>query len=128
MFDPVTIDLIARAPPLETLDLEELPRRFTNVFAEIVAARVRLRGAATAEDRSEALVTLLDEMRRLAAAQELLVATAPERADRAAAAFVAGTAHQLCLMAEIVAADDEKRVPYIDAIRAAPVFAAHCSS
>ncbi|MET4218901.1 ATP-dependent RNA helicase DOB1 [Bradyrhizobium sp. LB14.3] len=120
MFDPITIDLIAGAPPLEALDLEELPRRFTNVFAEIVAARVRLRGAAAAEDRSEALVGLLDEMRRLAAAQELLVATAPERADRAAAAFVAGTAHQLCLMAEVVAADDEKRAPYIDAIRVAP--------
>lgn len=120
MFDPVTIDLIARAPPLEALDLEELPRRFTNVFAEIVAARVRLRGGAVSEDRSEALVALLDEMRRLAATQELLVATEPERADRAAAAFVAGTAHQLCLMAEIIAADDEKRLPYIDAIRAGP--------
>jgi hypothetical protein len=118
--DPVTISLIAGAPPLEALDLEELPRRFTNVFAEIIAARVRLRGAAAAEDRSAALVALLDEMRRLAAAQELLVATAPERADRAAAAFVAGTAHQLCLMAEIIAAKDETRVPYIDAIRAAP--------
>src|SRR5258708_751052 len=102
MFDPVTIDLISAAPPLSSLDLEELPRRFTNAFAEIVAARVRLRGAADAEDRSEILVELLGEMRRLAAAQELLVATAPDRADRAAAAFVAGTAHQLCLMAEIV--------------------------
>jgi hypothetical protein len=62
-------------------------------------------------------------MRRLAAAQELLVATAPERADRAAAAFVAGTAHQLCLMAEIVTAGEE-RVPYVDAIRVAPEICA----
>lgn len=120
MFDPVTIDLIGAAPSLNSLDLDELPRRFTNAFAEIVAARVRLRGAASAEDRSEVLDELLDEMRRLAAAQELLVATAPERADRAAAAFVAGTAHQLCLMAEIASDDDEDRVPFIDAIRAAP--------
>ena len=124
MFDPVTIDLIAAAPPLDDLDLEALPRRFTNVFAEIVAARVRLRGVANPEERSEALIALLDEMRRLAAAQELLVATAPERADRAAAAFVAGTAHQLCLMAEVVAADEDRREPYVDAIRVAPEICA----
>ncbi len=117
MFDPVTIQLIGGAPALDALDLEALPRRFTNVFAEIVAARVRLRGA-TAEDRSETLIELLDEMRRLAAAQELLVAAAPDRADRAAAAFVAGTAHQLCLMAELVA--DEEHEPYIEGVRAAP--------
>ncbi|CAG4896861.1 DEAD/DEAH box helicase [Paraburkholderia saeva] len=119
MFDPVTINLISAAPPLSSLNLEELPRRFTNAFAEIVAARVRLRGAADTEERSEILVELLDQMRRLAATQELLVATAPERADRAAAAFVAGTAHQLCLMAEI-SEGDERRTPFIDAIRAAP--------
>lgn len=117
MFDPVTIDLISAAPPLSSLDLEELPRQFTNAFAEIVAARVRLRGAVNAEGQSETLAELLDQMRRLAAAQELLVATAPERTDRVAAAFVAGTAHQLCLMAEVVS---EERAPYIDAIRAAP--------
>jgi superfamily II DNA/RNA helicase len=120
MFDPVTIDLISAAPPLSSLDLEELPRRFTNAFAEIVAARVRLRGAADTEERSETLVELLGQMGRLAATQELLVATAPDRADRAAAAFVAGTAHQLCLMAEVVSEGDEKRAPFIDAIRAAP--------
>lgn len=124
MYDPVTIDLIAAAPPLDDLDLEELPRRFTNVFAEIVAARVRLRGVADPEERSDALIALLDEMRRLAATQELLVATAPERADRAAAAFVAGTANQLCLMAEIVAAGEEQRGPYVDAIRVAPEICA----
>lgn len=121
MFDPVTIQLIGGAPALDELDLEALPQRFTQAFAEIVAARVRLRGAA-AEERSDTLVALLDEMRRLAATQELLVATAPDRADRAAAAFVAGTAHQLCLMAELV--DDADRVPYIDGIRAAPEICA----
>ncbi len=124
MFDPVTIHLIAGAPPLEGLDLEKLPRRFTNLFAEIVAARVRLRGVADPHERSDALIALLDEMRRLAATQELLVATAPEREDRAAAAFVAGTAHQLCLMAEIIAADDTRRGPYVDAVRVAPEICA----
>lgn len=107
MFDPVTISLINSAPPLGDLDLDELPRRFTNAYAEIVAARVRLRGVANLEQRGEAVTELLSEMRRLAAAQELLVATAPERTDRASAAFVAGTAHQLCLMAEIVVTGEE---------------------
>jgi hypothetical protein len=116
MFDPVTIDLISRAPPLGDLDFEALPQRFTNAFAEIVAARVRLRGVASLEQRGEAVTKLLSEMRRLAAAQELLVATAPERADRASAAFVAGTAHQLCLMAEIAVADGEPHFSRINAI------------
>ena len=120
MFDPATISLIKAAPPLSSLDLEELPRRFTNAFAEIVAARVRLRGLRDVEDRSEVLIALLDQMRRLAATQELLVATAPERSDRTAAAFVAGTAHQLCLMAEVVSESSEKRAPFIDAVRVSP--------
>lgn len=118
MFDPVTIDLINRAPPLGELDFSELPQRFTNAFAEIVAARVRLRGVASREQRGEAVTELLAEMRRLAAAQELLVATAPERADRASAAFVAGTAHQLCLMAEAVVADGALSFSNINAIHA----------
>lgn len=121
MFDPVTIQLIGGAPALDALDLNALPQRFTNVFAEIVAARVRLRGT-KAENRSQTLVALLDEMRRLAAAQELLVATAPDRADRAAAAFVAGTAHQLCLMAEL--ATNAERAPYVDGIRVSPEICA----
>ncbi|PAL22812.1 DEAD/DEAH box helicase [Sphingopyxis sp. GW247-27LB] len=118
MFDPVTINLISRAPPLGDLDFDALPQRFTNAFAEIVAARVRLRGVASQEQRGEAVTELLSEMRRLAAAQELLVATAPERADRASAAFVAGTAHQLCLMAQIVAADGVTHFSSINAIHA----------
>lgn len=149
MFDPVTVDLIARAPPLDELDLEELPRRFTNAYAEIVAARVRMRGLVDQESRTEALAELIDEMRRLAAAQEAFVATDPARETRASAAFVAGAAHQLCLMAEIVdaaggeaeddAEDEEKqdqsvdsgeptdvlpRSTYIDAVRAAPELCA----
>lgn len=107
MFDPVTVDLIARAPPLDAVDLKELPQRFTNAYAEIVAARVRMRGLVDEETRTEALAELIDEMRRLAAAQEAFVAADPTRESRAAAAFVAGAAHQLCLMAEIVGAEAE---------------------
>ena len=125
MFDPVTIDLIGQAPPLDALDLEALPRRFTNAFAEIVAARVRMRGAMSTDEHSETLVELVGEMRRLAAAQEVLVATAPARVDRAAAAFVAGTAHQLCLLAEGTIDEEElPRQSFVDAIRVAPEICA----
>ncbi|WP_312380166.1 DEAD/DEAH box helicase [Pseudomonas oryzihabitans] len=120
MFDPVTLGLINAAPPLHSLNLEELPQQFTNAFAEIVAARVRLRGAIDTEGRSKVLEELLEQMGRLAATQELLVATSPERSDRIAAAFVAGTAHQLCLMAQAVAEDIEKRGSYIGAAHVAP--------
>jgi hypothetical protein len=102
MFDPVTVELIASAPPLDELDLNDLPQQFTKAYAEIVAARVRMRGLTEGASRTEALAELIDEMRRLAAAQEAFVATDPARDSRDAAAFVAGTAHQLCLMAEIV--------------------------
>ena len=153
MFDPVTVGLIARAPPLASLDLEELPKQFTNAYAEIVAARVRLRGLVENDSRTDVLAGLIDEMRRLAAAQEAFVVTDPARATRGAAAFVAGAAHQLCLLAEIVQpdgagsedsdeysdADDGEdpsaeaghapsneipRPTYVDAIRAAPEICA----
>jgi superfamily II DNA/RNA helicase len=104
MFDPITVDLITHAPPLKTLDLESLPRRFTNAYAEIVAGRVRMRGLIDPAGRTEALDELIKEMRRLAAAQEAFVAINPTRQTRESAAFVAASAHQLCMMAEAVAA------------------------
>ncbi|WP_211257422.1 DEAD/DEAH box helicase [Muricoccus aerilatus] len=146
MFDPVTMNLIGQAPPLRALDLGELPQRFTNAYTEIVAARVRLRGYVGKEHRTEALAELMDEMRRLAATQEALVVSDHTRDTRASAAFVAATAHQLCLMAEVVdsgfpggegeqvpSAEPEvdrgdgsgedpslPRMTYIDAVRVAP--------
>lgn len=152
MFDPVTVGLIAQAPPLKSLNLEELPKQFTNAYAEIVAARVRMRGLVDADSRTEALSELIDQMRRLAAAQEAFVASDPTRQTRAAAAFVAGAAHQLCLMAEIAEAestsgdgpdeageqedgasdsgsstppaDKQPRMTYAGAVRAAPEISA----
>ena len=43
MFDPDTVALMAQAPPLEGLDLTRLPQDLTEVYAEIVTARIRLR-------------------------------------------------------------------------------------
>jgi hypothetical protein len=93
MFDPITAALIRGAPPLEGLDLEGLPRKLTEAFADIVAARIRLRGAVTETDES-ALAETLGELRRIAAAHEVYSALLPDRANRGSAAFVAASAHQ----------------------------------
>lgn len=93
MFDAFTTALISSAPQFEGLDLETLPKRLTQAFADIVAARLRFRGNPEAQ-LPEELVALLSEMRRIAASHEALVALLPERENRASAAFVAAAAHQ----------------------------------
>ncbi|MBY8824285.1 DEAD/DEAH box helicase [Sphingomonas colocasiae] len=98
MFDPVTSALIATSPPLSGLDLEALPKQLTQAFAEIVSARIRMRQAHAAEISEDLRETLI-RVRRLAAAHEAFVAILPDRENRAAAAFVAGSAHQACLLA-----------------------------
>ena len=59
MFDPTTAALIRAAPPLGDLDLENLPKQLTEAFADIVSARIRLRGASVATD-DEALQAFQD--------------------------------------------------------------------
>jgi hypothetical protein len=98
MFDATTAALIRAAPPLEGLDLDNLPKRLTEAFADIVSARIRLRGA-TAEADDEALLATVAELRRIAAAHETYAALLPERENRASAAFVAASAHQAISMA-----------------------------
>lgn len=122
MFDPITAALIAASPPLEGLDLDALPKRLTEAFADIVAARIRLRGEG-AEDASEMLQETLLEVRRLAAAHEAFVALLPERENRAAAAFVAAAAHQVCLVGSIVG-EDEIAHSYLDGASVAPEICA----
>lgn len=101
MFDADTVALIAGAPGLEGLDLAALPQRLTDAYASIVAARIRLRQAAGEPIRlPEVTARTLDEMRRLAFSLEAFVSVLPERRDRAAAGFVAGTAHDVSLLAE----------------------------
>lgn len=93
MFDPSTAALIRAAPPLEGLDLESLPKRLTEAFADIVSARIRLRGA-PAEAEDTALTTTVADLRRIAAAHETYAALLPDRENRGSAAFVAASAHQ----------------------------------
>ena len=92
MFDPITSALIRSAPTFAGLDLEKLPKRLTEAFADIVSARIRLRGGPSTDPA--ALVATVAELRRIAAAQEAYAALLPDRGNRAAAAFVAAAAHQ----------------------------------
>jgi superfamily II DNA/RNA helicase len=98
MFDPATAALIRSAPPLEGVDLDELPKRLTEAFADIVSARIRLQGAASEVDDARVTATVA-QLRRLAAAQEAYAALLPHRENRAAAAFVAASAHQAVSLA-----------------------------
>lgn len=103
MFDSDTVELIRNAPELSGLDLESLPQEITAAYAAIVSARLRLRASIdTSDDEalSSELEASISQLRRLAFTQEALVAVVPDRSDREAAAFVAGTAHHVVLQAE----------------------------
>lgn len=99
MFDSATSALIQRAPALDGLDLERLPKQLTEAFADIISARIRMRRGGGEPDGAEALDTRLAEMRRLAATYEAYAALLPDRDNRAAAAFVAASAHQVVMLA-----------------------------
>src|SRR5271169_3743396 len=100
MFDPITAALIRTAPALEGLDLDSLPKRLTEAFAEIVSARIRMREGGTGGLVSDELRSTLAELRRLAAAHEAYVALLPGRENRPAAAFVAASAHRAFMLGE----------------------------
>lgn len=121
VFDPITSALIASSPPLAGLDLDALPKKLTEAFTDIVAARIRLRGV-QGEAASAELATALAEVRRLAAAHEAFVALLPERENRRAAAFVAASAHQVCLLGE--ESEGERSASYVDGLGVAPEISA----
>jgi superfamily II DNA/RNA helicase len=118
MFDPVTTALIGTAPALEGVDLGQLPKQFTRVFADIVSARIRLRDN-PAGNLSEDLVATLNQMRKIAATHEALVALVPDRENRAAAAFVAATAHQAFALGQSLSKNDN-RTSVVDNVTVSP--------
>jgi hypothetical protein len=112
MFDPDTVALMAQAPPLEGLDLERLPQDLTEVYAEIVTARIRLRESTSDQVLPDAVRNSIRTMRRLASAQEAFVATLSDRE----AAFVAASAHHVCMLAEAAAGNSHASYLGIDSI------------
>lgn len=98
MFDPATAALIRAAPPLDGLDLNDLPNRLTEAFASIVSARLQLREV-SAEIVDASLPATIAQLRRIAAAHEAYAALLPDRENRASAAFVAASAYQTLSLA-----------------------------
>lgn len=100
MFDSDTVNLISGAPKLDDLDLAELPQILTKAYTTIVSARIRLRETINADKDSTDITEINHYMRRLAFTQEAFVSVLADRENRAAAAFVGGTAHYVSLLAE----------------------------
>lgn len=63
---------------------------------------MRLRDVQTAEGLDADLSNMIRELERLALAQEAFIAISPNRPNRAAAAFVAATAHHLLFSAQVL--------------------------
>lgn len=99
MFDADTSALISGAPELEGLDLPSLPEQLTDAYTSIVTARVRLRELAAGAALPADIEALATQMRRIAFTNEAFVSALPNRENRASAAFVAGAAHHVSLMA-----------------------------
>jgi superfamily II DNA/RNA helicase len=102
MFDADTVTLISRAPALDGVDLAELPQRLTRAYASIVSTRIRLRETEGAGALPGDIAEIIRELKRLAYSHEAFVSVLAQRENRAAAAFVAGAAHHVSLLAEKV--------------------------
>ena len=89
MFDAQTVALIRSAPPLEGLELEDLPKELTRAYSTMVSMRMRLRQILTADVFETELGDVIRRLETLALTQEAFVTATPERSNRAAAAFVA---------------------------------------
>ncbi|GFE65080.1 hypothetical protein [Litoreibacter roseus] len=100
MFDPESVNLMNQAPELEGLESERISQTITEAYAEIVSSRIRMRELQEDEAAEIELPEVIQRMRRLAFTQEAFVASSIERENRAAAAFVAASAHHACLLAE----------------------------
>ena len=100
MFDAQTVELIRSAPPLEGLALDELPKELTRAYSTIVSLSIRLREVLTEERFETELGDIVRRLETIALTQEAFVAATPDRVNRASAAFVAGSAHQLRFSAE----------------------------
>lgn len=96
MFDETTADLIRQTPLLSKLDRSRLPEYFSAAFAKIASTRISLRGRNASDSE---IAEIIADLNQLAAANETLVSTRPDRDDRKAASLVAGTAHDLMAQA-----------------------------
>ena len=91
MFDATTAELIRSAPALSGVDPLTLPQELTRAYSDLVV--LRLKGVS--QTRTPISSRLLRRLKRIADIYEAAVDTGTHGDTRRAAAFVAGTAHQL---------------------------------
>ena len=99
MFDAETVGLIKSAPPLEGLNLDGFSKELTLAYSQIVSFRIRLKDMSAKAFDGE-LGDIISRLGKIAHTQEALVAVSSERTNRASAAFVSASAHQLTFNAE----------------------------
>lgn len=122
MFDPVTAEIMRTAPALPGLNPAELPQLLTAQYAELVARRMRrVEGDEDAAGYGAAEGEW--SLTRIADAYEIVVSVRRDADDRTAAAFVAGTAHQI-LAQDLARTDAAGSVPIMDRDRIHPAIAA----
>ncbi|WP_109050251.1 DEAD/DEAH box helicase [Azospirillum sp. TSA6c] len=122
MFDPVTAEIMRGAPALPGLNPAELPQLLTARYAELVARRLR-RAEGTEDAGDDAAVEGEWPLARIADAYEIVVSVVRGTDYRRAAAFVAGTAHQI-LAQDLSQTDAAGAVTIMDRDRIHPAIAA----
>lgn len=122
MFDPVTAEFMRAAPALPGLNPAELPKLLTAQYAELIARR--LRRAEGAEDAGDDAAFEGEwPLARIADAYEIVVSVQRDADYRRAAAFVAGTAHQI-LAQDLADTDAAESAAIMDRDRIHPAIAA----
>lgn len=123
MYDQHATDLIKRAPIFGNINLDYLPKYFTDGYTQVVSYRLRLNSGFLAPDE---LKELLSEIEKIALTYESYVFLLSERENRAAAAFVAASAHQLLF--RIKSLIIEQNIISLDLLRPNGVDSIICSS
>ncbi|MCK1732962.1 DEAD/DEAH box helicase [Bradyrhizobium sp. 138] len=116
MFDPETSAMLRSAPSLPDLDAQDLPRRLTRHYAQLMS--LRLRGAAA----SEASDTDNWPLERIADTYEVITSVHDDASVRRASAFVAGTAQQILARKQLP--EDAVLRPHVDREQVDPTIAA----
>lgn len=119
MFDALTSQLLRSAPSLPELNSNDIPQLLTRHYAELVSRRLKGDADESAEDERWSLERIADAYEIIASIEE-----APDL--RRAAAFVAGTAHQIIARRLGATVEDELPSPLdrdsVDASVAAAVL------
>lgn len=117
MFDAATAGLLRSAPALPGLDPNNLPAILTEQYAALAALRLRGAASPSADETPWSL-------ERIADTYELVVSLQPDADNRAAAAFVAGTARQIIARRQLVEGESAGLAFNVDRDRLDPAIAA----